>query len=345
MADFSNGEAVPSLPPPLSAKDRSRGPPRWWRAALLAALLAHAVLLLSRPAWRRPCASIAGCPNTAVPLDTPPALCANESIPRVVHFVFGLRSDAHIDFSLVNYLVIKAAHKHLRPTAMLYHHINLPSSRWFRHARRFLVLAPIKPFTEVFGNPVDHFAHRADIVRLRALQRYGGIYLDMDVLVLRPFDPLLSHDVVMAQEGEGGRIGLCNAVILAKKGAEFIDMWLDSYRSFNQSDWNHHSVILPGMMSRNRPDILTTLGHTRFFWPMWDDPALHELFLGSSWDFRENFGIHLWESKSWEKYLKGLTVRKIMEGTSPFYRILQSLVWDELSDLLWIDEYGQDGPS
>jgi hypothetical protein len=273
--------------------------------------------------------------------------------------VFGLSADAHISFSLVNYLVIKAAYKHLSPTAILYHHINLPESKWFKHARRFLVLSPVKPFTEIHGNPVDHFAHRADIVRLRALQRYGGIYLDMDVLVLRPFDSLLSHDMVMAQEGEGGRVGLCNAVILAKKGSEFVDLWLDSYKTFNQSDWNYHSVVwvplymphalytfrltslrsisLPGIMSRNHPSLLSTLSHTRFFWPMWDEKALHELFLGS-WDFKENFGIHLWESKSWEKYLKGLTVRKIIEGKSPFYRILQSLVWDELDDLLWIDE-------
>ena len=90
-------------------------------------------------------------------------------------------------------------------------------------------------------------------------------------------------------------------------------------------------------MSRNFPTLLTTLQHTRFFWPMWDEPALEEMFRGS-WDFRENFAVHLWESKSWERYLKGLTIRKIMQGTSPFYRILQSLVWDELEELLRIDE-------
>lgn len=257
---------------PVSTSSSSSGPSllnmlrdraRQYRGALLSLLLVNTLLLLFRPAWTRPCAGIKTCPSlwrtrpggiadplylassagAVAPTTTSNYGCPNQTIPKVVHFVYGLSNDAHISFSFLNYLVIKAAHKHLRPSAILYHHINLPESKWFKHARRFIVLSPVKPFTEIYGNPVDHFAHRADIVRLRALQRYGGIYLDMDVLTLRPFDALLSHDMVMAQEGEGGRVGLCNAVILAKKGSEFVDMWLDSYKSFNQSDWNYHSVM------------------------------------------------------------------------------------------------------
>src|SRR5690606_10065703 len=37
------------------------------------------------------------------------------------------------------------------------------------------------------------FAFVSDYVRLYALYQYGGIYLDTDVEVLKPFDPLLSH--------------------------------------------------------------------------------------------------------------------------------------------------------
>lgn len=333
----ANGDGLP-------APKNFRRPALWsLRLALLVALAANVFFVYVPGPWNRPCAAIATCVHgDKVPVAddavAPCPLPANETIPRIVHFVYGLKPDASIPFSFVNYLVIKAAYRNIRPTAILYHYVNLPDSKWFRHARRFLVLAPVKPFTEIYGNPVDHFAHRADIVRLRALQRYGGIYLDMDVLAIRPFDPLLSHDMVMAQEGEGGRIGLCNAVILARKNSLFIEKWMNSYRTFNQSDWNYHSVVLPGIMARNHPDLLTVLGHTRFFWPMWDPAAVHELFHGT-WDFRENFGVHLWESKSWEGHLKDLTVRKIIEGTSPLYRILQSLIWDELDDLLRIESW------
>lgn len=39
--------------------------------------------------------------------------------------------------------------------------------------------------TEIFGNPVEHFAHKADVIRLEALRDYGGAYLDTDVLVIK----------------------------------------------------------------------------------------------------------------------------------------------------------------
>lgn len=34
---------------------------------------------------------------------------------------------------------------------------------------------------EIYGRKLDHFAHKADVVRLQALQYTGGIYLDIDV--------------------------------------------------------------------------------------------------------------------------------------------------------------------
>jgi len=83
-----------------------------------------------------------------------------------------------------------------------------------------------KPPTEVFGRPLRHFAHRADVLRLLALRRQGGIYLDMDTLCLKPFSDLLEYPCVR------GRPGLCNAVILSEPGGRFISAWLASYRQF-----------------------------------------------------------------------------------------------------------------
>lgn len=35
------------------------------------------------------------------------------------------------------------------------------------------------------GNEIEHFAHKADVIRLEALRDWGGIYLDTDVVVVR----------------------------------------------------------------------------------------------------------------------------------------------------------------
>ena len=38
---------------------------------------------------------------------------------------------------------------------------------------------------QIFGNPVKRFAHQADVLRLELLLQFGGVYLDLDVLLLR----------------------------------------------------------------------------------------------------------------------------------------------------------------
>jgi hypothetical protein len=53
------------------------------------------------------------------------------------------------------------------------------------------------------------------------------------------------------------------------------------------------------------------LGGSSFFRPLWDN--LQYLFEGRGEKWIDNFGVHLWESISWERYLKKLTVRYIEE--------------------------------
>ena len=42
--------------------------------------------------------------------------------------------------------------------------------------------------------PLTHAAHRADVLRLQLLIAQGGIYLDLDMIVLAPFTALLEHE-------------------------------------------------------------------------------------------------------------------------------------------------------
>ena len=45
--------------------------------------------------------------------------------------------------------------------------------------------------SEAFDN--KKYAFACDYIRLYAVYHYGGIYMDMDIQVLKPFDPLLSQ--------------------------------------------------------------------------------------------------------------------------------------------------------
>src|SRR5581483_6850969 len=114
-----------------------------------------------------------------------------------------------------------------------------PWGPWWELAKPYLEVVKTGAPDSIHGIPLEQGAHQADVARLQILHQHGGIYLDLDVLCLRPFAPLQNESVVMGEEhGEG----LCNAVILAEPGALFLRRWLDAYSNFDPADWNGHSV-------------------------------------------------------------------------------------------------------
>lgn len=87
------------------------------------------------------------------------------------------------------------------------------------------------------------------------LQQYGGVYLDIDTFIIRPFAPLslYSYDTVLGMEARtlsllrGDREmdpkGLCNAIIISRPNSVFVDRWLNSYEGFDETKWTEHSVV------------------------------------------------------------------------------------------------------
>lgn len=123
-------------------------------------------------------------------------------IPKIVHFVYGLR-DPEPTLDLIHYLAIKSAHDVLKPEKIMFHYHHLPVGDNFERARPMLTLNKVPLIQKVFDRPVSHYAHRADVVRLEVLEKYGGIYVDLDLISLKPVDHLLNKEFIMAQEGVG----------------------------------------------------------------------------------------------------------------------------------------------
>ena len=48
------------------------------------------------------------------------------------------------------------------------------------------------------------YAFAADYIRLYAVYNYGGIYMDMDVEVIKSFNPLLNNDYLLGYENQIG---------------------------------------------------------------------------------------------------------------------------------------------
>lgn len=75
------------------------------------------------------------------------------------------------------------------------------------------------------------YAFAADYIRLYAIYNYGGIYLDMDVEVMRSFDSLLSMNTMLCWQK--GRDGLEVATFGAEKGANWVKDCIDYYNDRN----------------------------------------------------------------------------------------------------------------
>ena len=70
------------------------------------------------------------------------------------------------------------------------------------------------------------WAFVSDYVRLYVLKKYGGIYLDTDVEVIKSLDPFLYNKVFIGAES---KYSICTAVIGAERNALFIGELLELY--------------------------------------------------------------------------------------------------------------------
>lgn len=68
-------------------------------------------------------------------------------------------------------------------TLVCSHYKHLPTGPWWDLIRPHLTLIETDVPEEVFGRKVVHYAHKADLLRLWAMKRTGGIYLDIDMFV------------------------------------------------------------------------------------------------------------------------------------------------------------------
>ncbi|WP_051165514.1 glycosyltransferase [Nocardia testacea] len=174
-----------------------------------------------------------------------------------------------MEFSLVSYLAVRSAAEVNTPDELIVYCDRIPSGAWWDAADDYITaVVRIDPPDSIGGVPVPHPAHRSDLVRLDVLMRDGGIYLDLDVLSVRPLTPFLGESFVLGQEGVGGHIGLCNAVILAEPDAPFGREWLrgwdpatsrwSGFRSTGMDQfWSEMSVQYPAYLAGLFPELIT----------------------------------------------------------------------------------------
>jgi FkbM family methyltransferase len=154
------------------------------------------------------------------------------------------------------------------------------------------------------GFELKHFQYKADVVRLELLYEHGGVYLDLDMVITRPFDQVFKsgHSFYISEERTNCR-SLINAFLAAKPKNEFIKLWLNEFKSgLRLGIWAHHirdsnKKLIddhPHYLHKYRMKVLDGI----VFMPLhWQDTVA---FLNSEtvpYEFpAESYGTHLWET-------------------------------------------------
>lgn len=150
--------------------------------------------------------------------------------------------------------------------------------------------------TSIYGRSVWDLAHVSDVIRLRAVTTHGGVYMDSDVLPLRN---LLAHfscvPFALCVQAAGQT---ANAVMVARRHAPFAYRWMDAYHSFNNAEWDGHSVNLPFALALRHPDEVMWLPNSAFFVPSWNERPETSFTLNitaAEWAAQPaRMALHLW---------------------------------------------------
>lgn len=166
------------------------------------------------------------------------------------------------------------------------------------------------------------------MLRLELLQQWGGVYMDMDILVLSPLDELHRYELSMAHEGVDGTIGLGNALMLARPNASLLRVWYERYRGFSDAVWNGFSLRLPFELAQQMPDSVHTVDYSKFYWPPWNPWGIAQLYRTPSCIMAAQQAVHLWETKVWASLLGKLTPEMVRERSSCFTRLAAAIMDD-----------------
>ena len=227
------------------------------------------------------------------------ANCSSQRVPGIVHFVW--LWDYPEPYKFRQLLGGLSVLRVLKPCAIYFWNAGfLPTGVWWdmfvgnatESNTTFLTLNITTPMTFA-GKKLNWEAHKSDIVRIYAIQYFGGIYLDFDIIILSSFSPLLCYDMVLGRQGNHG--GLPNALMIAVPNATFTNLWIDVYiKSFHSKEWAHNSVAVPKLLHKEKPGLIhveeVTIHNPHFL-------QIKDIF-EAYYDWQNQYTVHLWNNRA-----------------------------------------------
>ncbi len=211
-----------------------------------------------------------------------------DTIPNIIHYIFGLIPQVN-DFSFVYFMSIYSNYVINRPYIIYFHCQYEPHGYWWNKAKKYIKINYINAGDNTNNQmkwgkkSIVKYAHKADKLRLEILNKYGGVYMDIDTITIRPYHHLINDvniDFVIGIQEENylnrDSTLYCNAILMSKKNSPFIQKWMEMYENYFISDgWCEASVHLPqkvlGKMDKSVLLRIKILDKTAFYNPSYNE--------------------------------------------------------------------------
>lgn len=121
-----------------------------------------------------------------------------EDVPNIVHYI--IFNENRLTF--ITYLSILSVLKFHKPKTILIHTNmdGMVGDYWMKLNNNYSEIIQIKFLlrpTHVYGRMLSSVYHATDVARIHILQKYGGIYLDTDMIVLKSLNQFFGYEMTV----------------------------------------------------------------------------------------------------------------------------------------------------
>ena len=220
-------------------------------------------------------------------------------IPKLVHLIYF----KGIDFAKYHYACVLSIVKHMPDyKIIIYNDVEPIHNAYWDKIKKYVTIEKTEPPSHFDDFPLKYIQYKADVIRLEKLYEHGGIYLDLDLLVIKNFEHIINSgsDFYLSEENSKSGDLLINCFLASKPKNKFILKWLETFKSgLRMNNWAYHI--------RNSNKLL--LDNNKHYMLKYKIKILNsELFLPFPWTERDKFinikenlndnihGIHLFET-------------------------------------------------
>jgi len=229
----------------------------------------------------------------------------NFELPKIIHLIYFKEKD----LCAYHLRCIESIIRHMPDYKIIIHNDIEPlDNEYWNKLKEYSQIEIVKRDRprEFDGFDLHFVQYQADVARLEILYEYGGIYLDLDVLIVKNFEDIFksNHDFYICKEGkdtENQESGLINSFLAAKPKNEFLRIWLDNFKTgLRMENWAYHIRETNQTLIKDNPHYtikygVCVLDHEYFFPFTWYDR--HAFTNKNEIIFDDKtYGIHLFDT-------------------------------------------------